>query len=141
VRVLGTVVEIPMLPMFHPWEKLSFCRAVAPQFISHDHSRHVRQPFEELTEEFLRGLLVPPPPHQDIQHVPSLIYCPPQIVMLALFAQGSQPLVTNFGTDPRLSHRNTLRMSEDILGIVHSLDLPEPGNIAAPVGLRPIFKV
>ncbi len=31
VRVLGAIIEITMLPMFHPWEELSFCRSVAPQ--------------------------------------------------------------------------------------------------------------
>ena len=101
VRVLCAIIEIPMLAMFHPWENLALGGSVALEFIGDDHARYVRQPFEELAEELLRGLLVPAALHQDIQHVPVLIHCPPQIVMLALDRQKHlihMPLVAGPGT-------------------------------------------
>jgi hypothetical protein len=43
VRVLSAVVEIPMLPMFHPREEFSLSSSVALEFVSHNHTRHIRQ--------------------------------------------------------------------------------------------------
>jgi hypothetical protein len=72
-RVLGAGVERSMLPVFHPWKNFSLSRSVAFEFVGDAHARHVKQPLEELTEELLRGLLIPPPLDQDSQHVPILI--------------------------------------------------------------------
>ena len=41
VRVLCTIIEMPVLTMFHHWKQLAFGGAVALQFIRHDHARHV----------------------------------------------------------------------------------------------------
>ena len=62
-----------MRTMFHPWENLALGGPVTLAFIGDDHARHIGQPFKELTEEFLRRLLVTVTLHQDIQHVPVLI--------------------------------------------------------------------
>jgi hypothetical protein len=101
VGVLHTVIEIAMLAMFHPGEYCSLGGTVALQFIGNDHARHIQQSREELAEELLRGLLVPPAPHQDIQHISLLIDCPPQVVRLALNRQTHSievPLVPRSGT-------------------------------------------
>ena len=63
VRVLGTVVKIPVLPMFHSWKDLALSGAVARQFVSDEDARYAGQPFKEFTEKFLCGLLVSPPLH------------------------------------------------------------------------------
>jgi hypothetical protein len=42
VGVLGTIVEIPVLAMFHAWKNLAFGRFVALEFVGDDHSRYVR---------------------------------------------------------------------------------------------------
>src|SRR5262245_33244193 len=73
-----------MLAMFYPGQDLALGGTIAFEFISDDYARYVGQPFEQLAEELLRGLLIASTLHQDIQHVPILIDCPPQIVVLTL---------------------------------------------------------
>ena len=41
VRVLCTIIEIPMLAMFDSRQNLSLSRSVALQFVGHDHARDV----------------------------------------------------------------------------------------------------
>ena len=77
MRVLGAIIEIPMLAMFHPGENLALSRTVASEFVGDDHPRHVGQTLEQLAEELLGGLFVPPALYQDLQHVPVLIHGPP----------------------------------------------------------------
>src|SRR5215813_11892356 len=81
MRIFRSVVEIPVLAMFHSRQNLSLSGSVALEFVSHDHTRYISQSLEELAKELLRSLLVPSSLHEDIQHVPRLIYCSPQIVM------------------------------------------------------------
>jgi hypothetical protein len=76
VRVLGTVVEVAMLPMFHPRKDLPLRGAIALQLIRDDHSRDILTAFEELAEELLGSLLIPPPLHQDVEHLAVLIQVP-----------------------------------------------------------------
>jgi hypothetical protein len=59
VRVLCTVVEIPVLAMFHPWQELSLSRSVALQLIGDQDPWHIHQVLEQLAEKLLRGRLVP----------------------------------------------------------------------------------
>src|SRR5262245_39632423 len=73
--------------MFHPWEDLALGSSVALEFVSHDHARHVGQALEQFAEELLCGPLIAVALHQDIQHVPLLIYCPPQVMTFALDGQ------------------------------------------------------
>ena len=42
VRILGAIIEIPMLAMLYPWEDLALSGTVALQLIGDDHPRHVR---------------------------------------------------------------------------------------------------
>ena len=42
MRVLRTVVEIPVLPMFRAWKNLALGGSVALEFVGDDHARHIR---------------------------------------------------------------------------------------------------
>ena len=42
VRVLRVIIEIPMLPMFHPRQELSLGGSIALEFIGDDDPRYVR---------------------------------------------------------------------------------------------------
>jgi len=84
VRVLSTVVQVPVLPMLHARQELAHGRAVALQLIRDEHPWDILTAFEELTEEFLRSLLVPPPLHQDVEHHAIMIDRPPEIVPLLI---------------------------------------------------------
>src|SRR5262249_10587706 len=81
----------------------------ALEFIGDDHTRHVRQSLEELTEEPLCRPLIPAALYQDIQHAPILIHRPPQIVTFALDPQKylvHMPLVAG----PRTSATQLIRI-------------------------------
>ena len=41
VRILCTIIEIPVLAMFHPWKNLALGGAVALEFVGDDDPRHV----------------------------------------------------------------------------------------------------
>ena len=41
VGVLGAIIEIPMLPMFHPWENFTLGGSVALELIGDDDARYV----------------------------------------------------------------------------------------------------
>ena len=43
VRVLCTIIEIPVLAMFHSWQNLALGGSVALEFIGDDHPRDVGQ--------------------------------------------------------------------------------------------------
>ncbi len=97
VRVLGAIIEVPMPAMFHAGQDLPRGRAVARQFVGDDDRRDVPQTLQELPEESLRGNLVSPALHQDVEDIPVLIDGPPQIRALAIDRQKhliQVPLVT-----------------------------------------------
>jgi hypothetical protein len=84
MRVLRTVVEIPVLPVLHTGPELSLRRTIAFEFIRDDDPRHVRETLEEFPEE-LRGRLLPSPLlYQDIRHVAVLVHRPPEIMPFAV---------------------------------------------------------
>ena len=53
VRDLGPVVQVPALPVLDPGQDLPLGRAIAPEFIGHDHTGNVLQPLQQLLEEAL----------------------------------------------------------------------------------------
>jgi len=117
VGVLGTVIEIAVLAVCHSWEQFPFGGPVALQFSGDEHPRHVRQAFEQLAKELLRGLLVSPALHQDVEPMALLINGPPQVVTFAL--DGEKHLIEMpFVAGPRAA-------ATQLIGIV----LPE---LAAP---------
>ena len=79
VRVFSAVVEVPMRPMFHTRQAFALGRPIARQLVGDDHPRGVRQPFEQLAEKCLRGVLVPSALHQDVEDVAVLSDRPPEV--------------------------------------------------------------
>jgi hypothetical protein len=103
MRILGAVVQIPMLPMFHTGQELMHGRTVAFQFVRDDHPRHIGQPLQELAEESLRGLLVATALDENIQDMAILVDGPPQVVAFAMNSQKDLvqvPLITGSGAPP-----------------------------------------
>jgi hypothetical protein len=78
--VFGPVVEIAVLPMLDTGQEFPLRCAIAFELVGDDHPWYVGQALEQLAEEFLGGILVPPPLHQDIKDVPFLVHRPPEIV-------------------------------------------------------------
>jgi hypothetical protein len=85
--VLGTVIEVPMLAMLHSRQDVALGGPIAFELVGDDDARHILQALEQLAEELLRRAFVPPPLHEDIQHIPALIHGPPEIVPLAMHVQ------------------------------------------------------
>ena len=63
MRDLGPVVQVAALPVLDPGQDLPLGRAIAPEFIGHDHTGHVPQPFQQLLKEALGRLRVAPALH------------------------------------------------------------------------------
>jgi hypothetical protein len=100
VGILCAVIEVAVLAMFDAGQDFPLRGAVALELIGHDDPRHVLAPFEELAEELLGRVLVPPALHQDIEYSPVLIHGPPEIVALAM--DGEKDLIEiPFVTEPR----------------------------------------
>ena len=70
--------------MFDSGKNFSFCCSVAFQLVGDDHSGNISQSLQQFTEETLGGFSITTGLHQDIECIPILIHCPPEIVMLAL---------------------------------------------------------
>jgi hypothetical protein len=83
VGVFRSIVEPFVLPMLHARQDLAFRCPIASQLISNDHAWDVLQFSQELTEKSFGSLFIASALHQDIQHVTILIYCSPQIMLLA----------------------------------------------------------
>jgi hypothetical protein len=60
VGIFRPIVQIAVPVVFHSRHYLALGGLIALQFVSDDDSGHVRQVFEQRTEEFLRCRLVPP---------------------------------------------------------------------------------
>src|SRR4051794_23938134 len=69
--------------MFNAGHSLALCRTVASQHVGDEHTRRVAQAFQQFAEEPLGGFGIAPALHQDVEDVPILIDCPPQIMNLA----------------------------------------------------------
>jgi hypothetical protein len=83
--------------MFHAWENFPLGSPITLQLIRDDDPWSILAALEQLAEEFLRRLLVPPALHQDIEHAPILIDRPPEIVPLTTNGEKhfiEMPLVT-----------------------------------------------
>jgi hypothetical protein len=84
VGIFRAVIEVHVLAVLHARQNLLLGCAIALQLVGNDHSRHVPAPFEELAEELLGRMLVPPALHQDIEHSPVLIHGLPEIMALPI---------------------------------------------------------
>jgi len=101
MRVLRSVIEIPMLAMFHAREDLALGSPIALEFIRDDDPRNVLTALEELAEELLGGPFVPSPLYQDVELHAILIHGPPQIMPLLIHRDENLiqvPLITRLGT-------------------------------------------
>src|SRR5262245_10199805 len=81
--VLRAVIEIPVLAVLHARQDLPLGRTIAFELVRDEHPRHILAALEQLAEEFLGRMLVPPTLDQDIQDMTVLIYHPPEIVACA----------------------------------------------------------
>src|SRR5262245_52187579 len=97
MRVLTAVVERAALAMLHPGQDVPFGRAVALELIRNDDTRDIPQALEQLAKELLRGLLIAPALHEDIQHVIVLVDSAPEVMALTMDRQEDLvqvPLIT-----------------------------------------------
>lgn len=103
VRILGAVVQSPILAMLHTRECLAFGCPITGEFISEEHTRHVLAALEQLPEEFEGCSFVAPVLQQDIEHVSLLIDGTLQIVQLAIDGEKylvKMPFVTRLRSPP-----------------------------------------
>jgi hypothetical protein len=87
MRILTAVVERATLPVFHAGQYLALRGAVALELVCNDDPWHICQALEELPEELLRGPLVTPTLHQDIEDIVVLIHRAPEVVPFAINCQ------------------------------------------------------
>src|SRR5215831_10126128 len=82
MRVLRTVIEIPMLAMFNARQELPLGGPVAFELIGDEHPWDILTAFEELAEKLLRGLFVPTALDENVEDITVLIHRPPEIMPL-----------------------------------------------------------
>jgi hypothetical protein len=82
VGVLSAIIQVAVLPVFHPWQDLALGRRIALQLIRHEHPRDILAPFEQLAEERLGSFFVASALDEDVQPSAVLLHRPPQIVAL-----------------------------------------------------------
>jgi hypothetical protein len=87
MRVLAPILEIAVLPVFDARQHLPFCCTTAFQLIGDDDLWDIVAAFEELAEELLGGLLIPPTLDQNVEDMAVLIDRSPQIMTLTLDCQ------------------------------------------------------
>jgi hypothetical protein len=80
VGILAAVVEIAVLAVLHTRQDLPLRGAITFQLVRNEHPWDVRQALEQLADELLRGLLVAPALHENVQDGNVLIHRPPQIM-------------------------------------------------------------
>jgi hypothetical protein len=78
MRVLGMVIEIPILVMLHPGQDRVLCCPIAFQLVGDDHPWHVLQALEQLAKKLLGGVCVATTLDEHIEDGAVLIHRPPQ---------------------------------------------------------------
>src|SRR5215510_2957419 len=84
VGVVGAVVEISVLAVFHTGQDLAQGHAIAFALIRDDHPRHRGQAPPQRAEAFFRSGLIPAALPDDVKDRPVLIDGPPAIVAFAM---------------------------------------------------------
>jgi hypothetical protein len=87
VGVFRSIVQVSVLSRLDPGHDFPFRDTMASQLTRDEHPGHVRQALEELVEERLSRLLVPPTLHQDIKDISILIDGTPWIMALTIDRQ------------------------------------------------------
>ena len=90
-RHLTAIVEIPALPVFHAPQDLAFRGAIGSEFIRHDNSGRVARALRQLAKEALGRLRVAAALKQNVEHIPMVIDCPPEVVQFA--PDADKPLI------------------------------------------------
>jgi hypothetical protein len=85
--ILTPVVQIAALSVFYPWQYLTPRCAVALELIRDEHPGDILTAFEQLTEELLRRLFVPPALHEDVEDIVVLIHRSPEGMTLPVNGQ------------------------------------------------------
>jgi hypothetical protein len=70
MRVLRPIIQISALAVLNAGEQLTLGHAIAPQFVGHDHPRHILQALQQPSEEALRSGGIAPGLNQNIPLVP-----------------------------------------------------------------------
>ena len=84
MRVFRSVVQALMLPVVYSFEDLFHSSTVASQLVRHDNPWRSSLWFEQFTEEFVGGPLIPASLHQDVKHLSVLVDGSPQVVLFAV---------------------------------------------------------
>jgi hypothetical protein len=79
VRVLGPVVQVPMLSMGNAWHHNSFCSGIAAQLVSNNHARLTPGALQQLAKEPDGSEPVPFRLRQDVENNAVLIDRSPEI--------------------------------------------------------------
>jgi hypothetical protein len=94
------IVQITVVAVLHPRQHLLLCGTVALELVRDDHLRNIPAALEQLEEEFLGRVRVPPTLHQNIEDMPILVHCPPQVVPFTIDCEKDfiqVPLVAGLG--------------------------------------------
>jgi hypothetical protein len=89
-RIFHPITEAAILSMFRTRQDLAR-RAIARQFIRHEHPRHVGQALQQFANELLGCSFIPPPLRERIQNVAVLIHRLPEVT--AWPVDGQQDLI------------------------------------------------
>src|SRR6476469_5573924 len=84
MRILGPIVQISALSVLDAGKQLTLSDTIAPQLVSHDHSREVLQTLQKPPEEALGGVGIAPGLNEDVQHNAILIDGAPEVMLHAL---------------------------------------------------------
>ena len=84
MRVLGPIVQISALSVLDAGKQLAPSDTIAPQLVSHDHSRDVLQTLQKPPEEALGGVGIAPGLNEDVEHNAILIDGAPEVMLHAL---------------------------------------------------------
>jgi len=101
VRILRSIVQTLVLPVFNAWDQRFFSRPIASQFVGDNDSGGKTRQFQQFAEEFLRRSLVAMRLHEDIEDLTVCIHGPPQVILLTFNRDHDlvqMPLVGRLGT-------------------------------------------
>jgi hypothetical protein len=91
VRILRSIVQTLVLPVFDTWNQLFFGRPIASEFVGDDDPRGKTGRFQQLAKELLRRSLVAMTLHEDIEDLTLCLHGSSQVILLVF--DGDHPLV------------------------------------------------
>ena len=100
VRILRSIVQTLVRPVFDPWNQVFLSGPIASEFVGDDDSGGETSRFQQFAKEFLRRSLVAVALHQDIKDLIVGIHGSPEVVLLAFDSDYDlieMPLVSRLG--------------------------------------------